>query len=302
LPFWEAELIKNPCVFIFGEPGTWHSCALQAALENKGARVSFADVTCLTARLGDAMQVSAGGMPLEECDLLLVRDVPGGSLEQVIFRMDALHQLENAGLRVVNSPNAIEKMVDKYYTLSLLQAAGLRVPRTLVTENHAQALQAFHALGQDVVVKPLFGSRGVGMVRLSDVETAGRVLHALQVGGYVYYLQQFIPHRDRDLRVMVTGEECIAAMERVSVSWKTNIAAGARPVHTDLTVEIQEICLRASHALGADYCGVDLLRDETGELFVLEVNSMPAWQGLQQVTSFDIADRIVSHCLGLVDG
>jgi RimK family alpha-L-glutamate ligase len=302
LPSWENNFIKSPLVVILGEPSTWHSKAMQAALETRGARVSYADATRFTARLGDAMGVSAEETPLSQCDLLLVRDVPGGSLEQVIFRMDALHQLENAGLRIVNSPYAIEKMVDKYYTLSLLQGTGLRVPRTLVTENPVQGLQAFHELGEDVIVKPLFGSRGVGMVRLSDAETAGRVLRALQLGGYVYYLQKFLPHHDRDLRVMVVGAQCIAAMERVSDTWKTNIAAGARSVSTDLTVELQEVCLRAAQALGADYCGVDLLRSESGELFVLEVNSMPAWQGLQQVTSFDIADRIVGHCLGLLGG
>ncbi len=263
--------------------------------------MTFADATQLTAHLGGLNTVSESGSSLAESAMLLAREIPGGSLEQVIFRMDALHQLENAGLRVINSPYAIEKMVDKYYTLSLLQQAGLHIPETHVTEGFSQAMDAFLALGGDVVVKPLFGSRGVGMVRVTDAETAGRVFRALQLGGYVYYLQQFIPHRNRDLRVMVIGEECVAAMERVADSWKSNIAAGGQPVHTEVSPEIGAICLEASRTLGADYCGVDLLRSEGGELFVLEVNSMPAWQGLQQVTSFDIADRIVEYCLGLAD-
>ena len=97
---------------------------------------------------------------LDGMDLVLVRAVPGGSLEQVIYRMDALHQLENLGIRVVNSPGAIEKMVDKYYTSSLLQKAGLQVPETLVCEDLGSAVEAFQALGKDVVIKPLFGSRG----------------------------------------------------------------------------------------------------------------------------------------------
>jgi RimK family alpha-L-glutamate ligase len=203
-------------------------------------------------------------------------------------------------LRVVNSPYAIEKMVDKYYTLSLLQQAGLRVPETRVCENFVGAMEAFQALGENVVVKPLFGSRGVGMVRVTEADTAGRVFRALQLGGYVYYLQQFLSHENRDLRVMVVGIECVAAMERVADSWKTNIAAGARPVRVDVTPEVRDICLCASQTLGADYCGVDLLRSATGELYILEVNSMPAWQGLQQVTQFDLADRIVEYCLGII--
>jgi len=264
--------------------------------------VAYADAIQLTAQVGAQAEVSASGMDLARCDLLLVREVPGGSLEQVIFRMDVLHQLENAGLRVVNSPYAIEKMVDKYYTLSLLQQAGMRVPETRITEDFTQAMDAFQVLGRDVVVKPLFGSRGVGMVRVTDADTAGRVFRALQLGSYVYYLQQFIPHDNRDLRVMVVGDECVAIMERVADSWKTNLAAGGLPVSAELSPMVGELCLKASRTLGADYCGVDLLRSESGELFVLEVNSMPAWQGLQQVTSIGIADRIVEYCLGLIRG
>jgi RimK family alpha-L-glutamate ligase len=263
--------------------------------------VVYVNAAQLTSRLGNIAEVDGGGIPLSEYDLLLVREVPGGSLEQVIFRMDALHQLENAGLRVVNSPYSIEKMVDKYYTLSLLQQAGLHVPETRVTEGFTEAMEAFQTLGGDVVVKPLFGSRGVGMVRVTEADTAGRVFRALQLGGYVYYLQQFIPHNNRDQRVMVIGEECVAAMERVADSWKTNVAAGARPVYTEVTPEVREVCLRAARTLGADYCGVDLLRSEAGELYILEVNSMPAWQGLQEVTAFNIADRIVEYCLTVVN-
>ena len=295
-------LNNKPLVGILGTPGTWHSQALQDALELRGSRVVYFDATQLTARLGSGEGVSGNGMDLSGCDLLLAREVPGGSLEQVIFRMDALHQLENAGLRVVNSPYAIEKMVDKYYTLSLLQQAGILVPETRVTEDPSEAMEAFQALGRDVVIKPLFGSRGVGMVRVTDADTAGRVFRALQLGGYVYYLQQFLPHNNRDLRVMVVGDAFIAAMERVADNWKTNISAGAKPVSVEVTSEMVEVCLKASRTLGADYCGVDLLRRDSGDLFVLEVNSMPAWQGLQGVTPINIADRIAGFCLDLILG
>ncbi len=290
-----------PHVAILGSPEGWHSQKIAVALEARSVHFSFIDPTMLVSRLGSGMEVSANGIKLGECDLLLAREIPGGSLEQVIFRMDALHQLENAGLRIVNSPYAIEKMVDKYYTLSLLQKAGLRVPETRVCENFTDAMDAFQTLGNDVVVKPLFGSRGVGMVRLTEVDTAGRVFRALQVGGYVYYLQRFIPHDNRDLRVMVVGEECIAGMERIAASWKTNVAAGARPVRIELDQQVRQLSLLAARTLGADYCGVDLLRSEIGELFVLEVNSMPAWQGLQEVTPFDIASSIVDFCLAQIN-
>jgi RimK family alpha-L-glutamate ligase len=284
-------------IVILGLPEGWHAQALQSALHRRGIPVEFAAVDELKVRLGESPEVTAGAAFLLDAGLVLVREVPGGSLEQVIFRMDALHQLENAGVRLINSPYAIEKMVDKYYALSLLAASGLRVPETCLTESTSAALEAFHALGGDVVLKPLFGSRGIGMVRLTDVETAGRVFRALKLGGYVYYLQKFIEHENRDLRVLVVGGECLAAMQRVSTNWKTNLAAGGHAEPFVLTDEVRAASLAAARAVGADYCGVDLLRGPQGELYLLEVNSMPAWQGLQQVTPFDIADRLVAHWL-----
>src|SRR5512146_3158394 len=134
-------------VAILGSPGAWHIQALLGAFDQRGIQPRLADATLLAAVLGGAEGVLAGEEALSALDLLLVREVPGGSLEQVIFRMDALHQLENCGIRVINSPYAIEKMVDKYYALSLLQNAGLRVPETRVTENFTSALEAFAELG-----------------------------------------------------------------------------------------------------------------------------------------------------------
>ena len=282
---------------IIGSSDSWHCQELQKSWQKQNVQPVFIDPKCLVAILGDGSSVQAQDINLEDMDLLMVRNIPGGSLEQVIFRMDALHQLENGGLRIINTPAAIEKMVDKYYTLSLLEQQGLLVPPTRVMENEVDAMQAFEQLGGDVVLKPLFGSRGVGMVRLSDREVAGRVFHSLETGAYIYYLQKFIPHGNSDLRVLVIGGEYAAAMERVSNSWKTNISQGAGPKAVEMDDEIKKASLIAAQAVGADYCGVDLLRGEDAKLYAIEVNSMPAWQGLQTVTPFNIADRIVTYCI-----
>lgn len=288
---------QPPRIAVLGSLDSWHCQKLAAAFSRHGIELSYADPLSLKAALGSQVEVSSNYGILSNLDLLLVREVPGGSLEQVIFRMDALHQLENSGVAVINSPYAIEKMVDKYYTLSLLQQAGISVPDTRVCEDFSTAMQFFEELGGDVVVKPLFGSRGIGMVRVTESDTAGRVFKALQMGNYVYYLQRFIPHGNRDTRVMVVGTDCIAAMDRVSDSWKTNIHNGSTPHAREMDLEMQAICLQAASMLGAAYCGIDLVQDEDSTLYVLEVNSMPAWQGLQQVTTVDIAQSIVNHCL-----
>lgn len=282
---------------IFGTAGAWHCEKLAQGLRKRGIETGFANIQNVCAQLGKEMAVTFSGESLSQFEMAFVREVPGGSLEQIIFRMDALHQLENSGLRVINSPYAIEKMVDKYYTLSLLQLAGLRVPETRVMEDGDGVMEAFEELGCDVVIKPLFGSRGVGMVRVTEADTFGRVCRALKMGGYVYYLQKFIPHGNRDLRVLVAGGECIAAMERVADGWKTNVSIGAKPISYALDEEVRAASLQAAQAVGADYCGIDLIRSKAGDLYLLEVNSMPGWEGLQEVTPFDIGEKIIDGCL-----
>lgn len=290
---------------ILGQQGNWHTTVLQAALARHGVKAPCSPITQVVARLVDRPRVAAispqatadTGEALEDCNMVFVRGIPGGSLEQIIFRVDVLHRLENAGVRVINSPTAIERTVDKYYTSTLLEDAGLPTPRTAVTEQFDQALAAFHHLGGDVVVKPLFGSEGRGMVRVSDPDTAYRALRALELGRYVYYLQEFVPHGCEDIRAFVVGQQVVAAMVRQGQSWKTNIAQGARAAPLSPDASLAAIACRAARAVGADYAGVDILVRRGGDYTVIEVNGIPGWQGLQDVTRMDIADQIVEYVL-----
>jgi RimK family alpha-L-glutamate ligase len=289
-------------VGILGQRGGWHVTALQEALARRGITAPSFSITRLVARLSARPWLSVADEPLEEYDVLFVRAIPGGSLEQVIFRVDALHRLENAGVRIVNSPAVIERTVDKYYTSTLLEDAGLRSPRTVVTEQFDEAMTAFHELGGDVVVKPIFGSEGRGMVRVSDPDTAYRAFRALELGRYVYYLQEFVPHACQDIRVFVVGERVVAAMIRQGNTWKTNVAQGARAEALVVSDELREIALRATRTLGADYAGVDVLPLEGGGYSVIEVNGIPGWRGLKAATGVDAAEHLVDHILSGTGG
>jgi RimK family alpha-L-glutamate ligase len=226
---------------------------------------------------------------LEGCDAVIVRGIPRGSLEQVIFRVDALHALVARGVTVVNGPRALERTIDKFLASALLARAGLPTPRTIACERRDDALEAFDELGGDVIVKPLFGAMGAGMTRVDDRDVAYRVFHALELERAVYYLQETLP-ADRDLRAFVVGGRVLAAIERVGEGWRANLARGAQARPTELSAEQERLCLAATEALGADYAGVDLLGDH-----VLELNGIPGWHGLQHATGADVAAALVAH-------
>ena len=276
----------------------WHVADLVRAATERGHQPQVLSIEALTARIGGAPRLAVGGTALEQCDGVLLRIIPRGSLEQIIFRIDALHRLERLGIPVLNSPRVIERTVDKFYTSSLLEDAGLKTPRTVVAERMDDAMAAFREM-KDVVVKPLFGSNGRGIVRVSDEEIAYRVFRALELERAVYYVQETLPHRGRDMRVFVVGRRVLAAMWRTSDHWCTNIARGARPEKADLPPGWQEMSLAAANAVGAEYAGVDLLETTTGEVHVLEVNGIPGWRGLQETTEIDVAGAVVRHLEGL---
>ncbi|NPV76285.1 MAG: RimK family alpha-L-glutamate ligase [Anaerolineae bacterium] len=274
----------------------WHAIALEESLLRHGVQPLFFSITDLAAWIGGKSHVEVHGERLEDCQALLVRTIPLGSLEQIIFRMDALHRLENLGILIINSPTSIERTVDKFYTDFLLRDAGIATPRTMVTEDFEQALAAFREMG-DVIVKPLFGSEGKGMRRVSDEDTAYRIFRSLELDRYIFYLQEYIPHGMEDLRAFVVGDQVVAAMRRKGNGWKTNYAQGAQVEPVELDASLKELSVRAARLVGADYAGVDLLPAEDGRVYVLEVNSIPGWRGLRKTVSFDIADVIVSYML-----
>jgi RimK family alpha-L-glutamate ligase len=281
-------------VAILGAGRGWHVAELTRALEARGHRAQVLPVSALVARIGDRPALAARGVALHDVDAVIQRAVPKGSLEQIIFRIDALHWLERLGIAVMNPATAIERTVDKFYTSALLDAAGLPTPRTAVAERMDDAMTAFRAL-RDVIVKPLFGSGGYGMVRVSDEEIAYRVFRALELERAVYYLQEAMPHEGRDLRAFVVGDRVVAAAWRCAEGWRTNVAQGARVERASLPADWRDLSIRAARAVTAEYAGVDLLPLADGRVFVLEVNSIPGWQGLQSVTEVNVAAAIVAH-------
>jgi RimK family alpha-L-glutamate ligase len=281
---------------ILGNDGKeWHIQRLLGELRRRGAEAYVFPATRLVSRIAAEPKVSVKGYPIEDYDAVIVRRMPGGTAERVFYRMDAVHMLEEYGVYVINPALSIEKSVNKYYTSALLEKAGITSPRTVVTESFTGAMKAFEELGGDVVVKPLFGSLGAGITRLTDGDIAYRVFRALESTQSVFYVQKYIPHGNEDIRVFVIGDEVVASMKRVGAGWKTNISSGAAPEPYEATDEEVETSLKAAETLGLEYTGVDLMRSDDDTLYTLEVNSTPGWEGLQKVTTVDIAERLVEY-------
>lgn len=286
---------------VASEREEWHVQRLLESLKRRGAEAYVFPVTRLLARVGAKHRVSVKGYTVDDFDAVIVRKVPGGSAEQVFYRMDVLHRLEEMGVHVMNSPDGIERSVDKYYTSALLEGAGIPTPKTVVTEKFDEAMEAFSDMGGDVVVKPLFGSLGFGMTRVNDEDIAYRVFRTLEMIGGVYYIQEYIPHRNEDIRAFVIGGRVVASMLRKAERWKTNIAGGGEAKPYRLEEKLAEVSVRAAEAVGLEYTGVDILKSERSEdFYVVELNSTPGWEGLQTVTDESISDQVVDHLLSKI--
>ncbi len=290
-------------LFVEANGGDWHARRLKTAMEARGASVV---TTTLAACAFDTRTPSGldipgfdGALP----DGAFVRSVSTGTLEQITLRLGVLHALVASGVRVWNNPRAIERCVDKSAATFLFQLAGLPTPQTRAAESaaHGAAPFSFDEEARPLVVKPLFGSQGNGVRRIG----AGEPLPPPEELGNVYYMQEYLRSPDdaafEDWRVFVSGGAILSAMTRKGKTWITNVHQGAEPEFLDPGDEMRRLALGAAQAAGADYAGVDLIRGRDGRLLVLEINSNPAWKGLQSVTGTDIAERLAGDFLAAMD-
>lgn len=282
-------------IALLGNRGSWYCRDLIRAATECGHRCQRFDFPLLRAAIGTAQPLlSGGGVDLTRFDAVIVRTMPPGSLEQVVFRMDALARLEAAGVQVLNPPKSLECAVDKYLTTARLAAAGLPVPETVVCENSDAALEAFGQLGGDVVVKPIFGSEGRGIVRVSDPDLALRTFRTLERINAVLYLQRFIEHEGFDVRVLVLDGQILGGMRRRSLGdFRTNVSRNAHAEAYELSPDEQHWALQAAAVTGARMAGVDLLYDRLGRPYVIEVNAVPGWRAFGKVTGIDVAERVI---------
>ena len=283
---------------ITDDPG-WHGKQLCRAFAERSFHAEYLSLTDCRIQVNGQLPIYLPGFQQKLPDAVFVRGVPGGSLEEVVFYLDILHALKILGVPVYNDGLAIERSVDKAMTSFLLQNAGVSTPMTWVLRDCDRALSIAErelANGYYLISKPLFGSQGEGIRR---IEKSTDLLWLTSSHG-IYYLQRFIECEGvgySDKRVFVINGKAIAAMRRRGISWLNNVARGASCEAIELSSDVAELAVRAVSALNMDYAGVDIIKDRNGNLTVIEVNSVPAWKGLQAVCDIDIAGCLVDDLI-----
>lgn len=235
---------------------------------------------------------------LQSLDALIVRTMPWGSLEQIIFRIDWLHALEATGVSVFNSASCLEVAIDKFRTLCLLQSAGLPIPKTVACQTVGQAMDVFEKWGEVAVVKPMFGGEGRGIMRLENVDVAFRAFKALTQLQSVIYLQEYIAHPGFDIRVLVMGKKTWVIRRTHPSDWRTNLSRGAIAEAIQPDPEWLRLATQATEVVGATVAGVDLLLDDANQPWVIEVNAVPGWKGLAETLEVDIAHDLLQEVVG----
>lgn len=282
-------------LLVIDRSDSWHVNDLLRAAGNTH-NLYVADYNQLVASFtADSAQPTTflAGQPIDAFDAILTRAMPASSLQQIVFRMDVLNQIERQlGLPVINPAKTIETCVDKYLSLELLRQFELPVPATHVCQTTEEALKFFESMANKTVLKPLFGSQGRGIKLLDDVEDATSQFQALESAGDVIYQQQFIEHGDWDIRILVVGGVLFAIKRSNPGHWVTNASRGAECTAHEITPLERELAMSASHSQNAFLVGVDIVYDRD-QPFIVEANACPSWKHLSAAVKPDVSAEVL---------
>lgn len=280
------------------DPG-WHGRQLTQSLEKRGYSPRYIRLQdCHFDLCSDRADIDIPGFH-QLPKAVFVRGVPGGSLEQVVYYLDILHGLEHLGVPVFNNPRALERSVDKGMTSFLLKSKSIATPNSIYSSDlHYinNKIYEFIDNKKQVVIKPIFGSQGKGVQRVTH--KSDLIDYSLMHG--VMYVQEYIDAGNSvgvDYRVFVVGDEITASMKRTGETWITNVAQGGTVESIKLDSSVEQMALDAVKITGLEYSGVDLIKDKQGKFWITEVNSVPAWKGLQQTTTVNLSDVIINKFL-----
>ncbi|MBZ0295006.1 MAG: lysine biosynthesis protein LysX [Anaerolineae bacterium] len=247
---------------------------------------------------GDANQLAPSGVPWSEYALVMERCV---STSRGLY---ALALLNSWGIPTINTYETAAICADKLRTSIALAQAGVPQPQVRVAFDPESALEALDHLGYPAVLKPVTGSWGRLLARVTNRESAEAIIeHRQTLGDYnhhTYYAQAYVNKPDRDIRAFVIGDRTICAIYRTSPHWITNTARGGQATNCPITPELDALCTRAAQAVGGGILAIDVLEDANGQLLVNEINHTMEFRNSSTPTGVDIASEVVTHIQRIV--
>ncbi|WP_372897003.1 RimK family alpha-L-glutamate ligase [Stieleria sp.] len=288
-------------LLMLGPDTGWHAERLREAACRHGHRLEIAPWESIAARVGDdqpPVSLLSDRQQLSDFDAILTRTMPAGSMEQITFRLAALHAIADRvtphRTAIVNPPRALEWSIDKFACLARLAGAGLPTPSTRVVQSRREAMQAFEELGGDCVVKPIFGGEGRGVMRIRDAQLAWTSFSTLEQLGAVLQIQSFISPGGRDTRLLVIGEQVFGMRRHNENCFRSNVSAGARCQRIEVDGCLKATAKRITQLFGLVFASVDLIDNDHGPPLFLEVNAIPGWKGAQSVIDESIAEHVIT--------
>jgi ribosomal protein S6--L-glutamate ligase len=272
---------------------------LREACYRRGHRVRVLDTLQLSPAVGQGAPLLYRNKPLSRFDAVIARIGPSVSS----YGTAVVEQFEHAGVATLPNARAIRVCRDKFRALQVLSRHGLPVPATVLVRDRAGVRAAVAAVGGvPVILKPVEGSQGTGVILAETTRLAEAVVETLLLARKGVLVQHFVKEsRGRDLRVLVVGARVVASMQRRAApdEFRSNVHRGGRIEKTQLAPELVGIAERAALVLGAGVAGVDLIESRAGPL-VLEVNSSPGLEGIERATGADVASAVLEHLENVV--
>jgi ribosomal protein S6--L-glutamate ligase len=286
-------------VAVIGQSGAWSTERLADALRRLQAEVVVIDLAACSVRLPDP-HVFHAGRPLEGLAGAVVKkigDAAGGWVVQE--RIEILRHLEAVGVPVVSAPDRLAIAANRSRMTLELARGGFPVPDTVITEDASEAEAAVERFGA-AVVKPIFTSKGRGMMRLDPGNDVGALVERWRTQGLgPVYLQRFVKHPGRDLGVAVLEGRVLGAYWRIAREdqWMTTILSGGRYEPADPPDEVIALAERAARHFGLAFTGVDLIETPEGGWAVLEVSAFGGFRGLLDACGIDAAPLVAEAAL-----
>ncbi len=227
-------------------------------------------------------------------------------LERCVSYFRGLHFtacLEFLDVPVFNRFEVANNCGNKMLTSLLLKKHNVPTPKTYFSFSSESATETLDKQGCPLVIKPIIGSWGRGVILLKDRETADAIFEVRELTDgpldRIFYLQEAIKRPPRDIRAIAVGDQVVAAMYRTSTAggFKTNIALGAEPVPCEITKELEDVCMKASKAVGGGILGIDVMEDEKRGFVVHEVNNTVEFKGLAKVAKRNIPKEMIEYAV-----